>query len=203
MFDPARRDAPYCSIMEAIKHLRGAYPDGLQGVSIVEIGSMRQALDHPIDEYDHACCQDGHSTVLFARTGANVFSVDNDAGTVENARKYTEKYPFTYVYEKDGIQFLGDFPPRPIHLLYLDARDVNYEDSPLWHLTAFVTAYHRLATRCFVLIDDTDVYRTADGQVEFDTGNFSGKGAMVIPTAVAMGWKVLFSGRQTLLSRGV
>ncbi len=50
-----------------------------------------------------------------------------------------------------------------------------------------------------ILIDDTDVERINE-QVVFSNG-ISGKGKLVIPQAIKDGYNVIFSGRQTLLSK--
>jgi hypothetical protein len=87
----------------------------------------------------------------------------------------------------------------PIDLLFLDAWDVNLEGSAERHLEAFKAAEQNLHEQSLVLIDDTDVDLVEDILVFAD--GVSGKGKLVIPYAVNRGWKVVFSGRQTLLSK--
>jgi hypothetical protein len=158
------------------------------GKVIVEIGSMRNPLPHPIDSGHCNSCMEGHSTAWWALTGAEVYSIDiapeNTQITSAVCRDFKNVHAITY----DGIAFLREFKD-PIDLLFLDAWDVN-KRSPYAekHLEAYLTARPRLHANSLILIDDTDI-------------KHGGKGKLVIPQAISDGYHVIFGGRQTLLAR--
>ena len=155
--------------------------------TIVEIGSMRRPMDHALNE-DDECCIEGHSTLFFADTGAEVYTVDVNASCAQVLVPWTRKYRNLHVYTADGIWFLRRFEGE-IDLLYLDAWDVmsgiNYAEK---HLEAYRAALPRLARNCMVLIDDTDVMN-------------GGKGRLVIPQLIRDGFELVTWGRQALLVR--
>jgi hypothetical protein len=64
MIDQNKRYKPYRYIKEAI-----ALTKSLGGTRVLEIGSARQLLEHDIRDYSQVCCNDGHSTALFAASG--------------------------------------------------------------------------------------------------------------------------------------
>jgi len=158
------------------------------GKVIVEIGSMRNPLHHPIDSGHCNSCMEGHSTAWWALTGAEVYSIDiapeNTQITGEVCKGFKNVHAITY----DGIAFLREFKD-PIDLLFLDAWDVQ-KRSPYAekHLEAYLTARPRLHANSLILIDDTDM-------------KHGGKGKLVIPQAISDGYRVIFGGRQTLLAR--
>ena len=158
------------------------------GKVIVELGSMRFPLTHNLDTERCAYCMDGHSTLLWARTNAELYTVDIGPKTIEIATEACQNYPHVTAVLQDGIEFLNNFN-KPIDLLFLDAwdavPDTNYAEK---HLEAYQAAKKNLHDNSLILIDDTDVYE-------------GGKGRLIIPQAIIDGYKVIFSGRQTLLSK--
>lgn len=160
----------------------------IQGKTIVEVGCMRQPMAHGMDQFNPACCNDGHSTIFWGHGGLDVHSVDINPGAVKIAAAECAKYPNVKVTCADGIEFLKAFGGT-IDLLYLDAWDVikgtPYAEK---HLEAFEVAREKLSPASIVLIDDTDV-------------QFGGKGRMVVPAVIRAGYDLLLCGRQTMLMR--
>lgn len=190
--DPAKRDYPASYIKRALEILQKR-----RGKVIVEIGSMRIPVNHPIEEDYHKCCCDGHSTMLFALTRNDVYSVDIDPNAVNNTDAMLKKNGLrAFLLCADGIEFLRNFGER-IDLLFMDAWDVDLSDSCEKHLEAYRAARPNLHADSLILIDDTDVELTDKG-ILFGDGR-AGKGKLVIPAAEADGWTVAFDGRQTLL----
>jgi SAM-dependent methyltransferase len=155
------------------------------GETIVEIGCMRDPLEHPIDVIQPYCCNDGHSTYFWALSGAQVFSVDSDPQAVAIARSSCKGFPNVHIEQGDGIRFLQAFD-RPIDLLYLDAWDViagsRYAEN---HLSAFQKAQRNLQAQHIVAIDDTDL-------------GGGGKGRLLVPQLEKLGYEILARGRQTI-----
>ncbi|HTH50482.1 MAG TPA: hypothetical protein VL501_01030 [Pyrinomonadaceae bacterium] len=185
---------PYLETAISLFHSRGLS-------RIVEIGSMRQPLEHPLDEIDRRCCLDGHSSVFFAGATDDFTTVDIDFWTSVNAGaaiKHTLGKTAD-VLCRDGIEFLRE-NDGAIDLLYLDAWDVFLTDSAERHLEAFQAAEEDLHERSIVLIDDTDM--DFDGsELVLITDRAAGKGRLLVPYMESCGWTALFGGRQTLLVR--
>jgi hypothetical protein len=160
----------------------------LQGKTIVEVGCMRQAMNHPMDAYNPMCCNDGHSTVFWGTSGLAVHSVDINPGACKIAAGACQALPNVTVTCGDGIEFLQKFEGT-IDLLFLDAWDavkgIPYAEK---HLEAFEVVRGKMAPSSIVLIDDTDVA-------------FGGKGRMAIPAIIRAGYDLLLTGRQTMLMR--
>jgi hypothetical protein len=156
----------------------------MSGKTIVEIGCMRQPMNHPVSEM-RQCCNDGHSTYFWCMTGAQVFSVDIDFKAVRIARKSVREFKNGKVLWGDGLRFLKKFKNK-IDLLFLDAWDVlpgcQYAEN---HLLAYLAAKDKLSDRNIIVIDDTDI------------GN-GGKGRLLLPVLKAEGYDILVSGRQTI-----
>lgn len=161
------------------------------GKVIVEIGSPRLPLPHPANQeqcmLEHACLE-GHSTIFWALTGQEVYSVDISLASVNVTREMCQDFPNVSVVHDDGLNFLKNFN-KPIDLLYLDAWDAGSERFAEKHLEAYFLAKRNLHAKSIILIDDTDLY------------NNNGKGRLVVPQAVKDGYKVIFKGRQTMLMR--
>lgn len=168
--------------------------------NVVEIGSMRMALTHNVEENHHDCCCDGHSSIIWGLAGFKVYSVDIDSNATNNTKNTFSRFNLdsSGIVNGDGVEFLKNFK-QDIHILFLDAWDVDLPDSAEKHLEAYEVAKSKLTKLSLILIDDTDVDRV-DGKVVFSDG-LSGKGKLVIPQAVKDGWEIVFSGRQTLLKR--
>jgi len=158
------------------------------GKTIVEVGCMRQVLNHPLDQTVPQCCNDGHSTVFWGMSGLDVHSVDINAGAVKIAAATCAAMPNVKVTCGDGIAFLRAFQGT-IDLLFLDAWDaikgLPYAER---HLEAFECVRDKLAPSSIILIDDTDMA-------------FGGKGRLAIPAIIRSGYDLLLTGRQTLLFR--
>jgi len=193
LVDPNYRDYPKYFIDSTIQLARR---NSLSNV--VEIGSMRMSLNHPIEQDYHDCCCDGHSSIIWGLAGFKVYSIDvNESATQNTINNFRQNnVDYSGIRNQDGLQFLRDFEGE-IHVLFLDAWDVDLPDSAEKHLEAYEIAKNKLINRSFILIDDTDVDRV-NGQVVFANG-LSGKGKLVIPKALKDGWEIVFSGRQTLL----
>jgi hypothetical protein len=156
--------------------------------NIVEIGSMRHPIRHSPDDFDPTCCNDGHSTIYWARTGRKVYSVDINSRVSAVTSEACKNYPNVSVHNEDGIAFLRSFSDT-IDFLYLDAWDViagtPYAER---HLEAFHAAQDKLAAQSLILIDDTDIL-------------FGGTGRLAVPAIIRDGFIPLISGRQTMLLR--
>jgi Methyltransferase domain len=166
---------------------------GLLGArTILEVGSMRSPLGHPIEAFDRLCCNDGHSTVMWCHhTSCDVFTVDvNPACRLAIAASCAPYAERVRVHTGDGIAYLEAFAGA-VDLLFLDAWDVHpgkpYAER---HLAAYQAIRPRLAPRHLVLIDDTDI---AGG----------GKGRLLMPELDRRGYRRLLFGRQALYACGI
>ena len=152
----------------------------LGGRTIVEIGSIRN-----IDWKQ----TDGHSTLAWGASGLATWSIDLDASATQLSAKLVRgRYPNVRCLTCEGIEFLKAFP-HAIDLLYLDGPDPDIADGRRWAAHAFAAAIPKLSKNAVLLIDDTDFPNR-------------GKGEFVIEPALAVGFKILKDGRQTLLVRG-
>jgi hypothetical protein len=153
---------------------------------IVEIGSMRMAMSHPIESFNPYCCNDGHSTAFwsyFLGKDTSIYSVDINP----QASFVSHLQGVTFV-NCDGIDFCNNFP-GPIDFLFLDAWDV-IEGTPFAekHLECFEVARPKLAQKNIICIDDVDI---GDG----------GKGKLIIPKLVEeCGYFVVTIGRQAIFT---
>ena len=151
------------------------------GRTIVELGSIRSP---------GSIAGDGCSSLAWAWYAAthsgHLFTIDLDPHATAVTTTATAPYaPHVTALNLDGHAFLHDFP-QPINLLYLDALDAFLPGSAEWHLTAFLLALPNLHPLSLVLIDDTD-------QPE------PNKASLVIPYALARGWRIARRGRQQIL----
>lgn len=157
----------------------------INGKRIVEIGSMRQPLTHPISEINPHCCNDGHSTYFWCLTGAEVHTVDIDPQVKRIVKANCKKFKKLRAYSEDGVKFLKRFKKK-IDMLFLDAWDVipntPYAEN---HVAAYRSAKDKLNIPNIVSIDDTDI-----GQ--------GGKGRLLLPFLIADGYEILVQGRQTI-----
>lgn len=191
-----KRDRPYPYINKAIDLLKS------QGMNrVIEIGCVRGPLNHPVHEYHHMCCNDGHSTALFAAAGLETISVDINPVSIEYANEILSRIsskPY-HTYCTDGIAYLKNYS-KSIELLYLDAWDVGTEGSAENHLIAYNTVKNLMVSGSIILIDDTDV--DYDGTDLFLADSLpSGKGKLLYPQAIKDGFEEIFRGRQTLLRK--
>lgn len=176
------REKPRSYIEQAIQLFKV-----LGGKVIVELGTMGQ-LTHDIDKEECPYCMSGHSTILWARTLADVYTVDINSNAIDLTKNACKHFHNVYPVNDDGIDFLHNFDKK-IDLLYLDAWDVipgsDYAEK---HLEAYLAAKDKLNLTSIILIDDTDIEN-------------GGKGRLIIPKAVEDGFKIVFTGRQTMLLR--
>jgi hypothetical protein len=177
------RESPEKYIKKAIKLFKYR-----KGTVIVEIGSMRCPISHPIGKGHCGGCMDGHSTLWWATTGARVYSIDISKQNIEVTRDACKNFKNVHAIVQDGITFLKSFK-QSIDLLFLDAWDA-IEETPYAenHLEAYSAAKPHLHAKSLILIDDTDI-------------KDCGKGRLVIPQAIKDGYQIIFSGRQTLLAK--
>ena len=198
MIDPDKREKPYHPIKQTIEMLAA-----IGGSVIVEIGSMRMPLRHPLEEHHHSCCVDGHSTAHWATTGATVYSVDVDPATVATARSEIAKlghFPNVHVVQGDGISFLNKFDKK-IDLLFLDGWDVGIRDYDLRHLEAYIAARPKMSPTSIVSVDDTDVAWDIDGNDIHMSDGTDGKGRLLTPRLARDGFKLVRTGRQMIFAR--
>lgn len=160
--------------------------DGLRK-TIVEIGTARRELTHDLDDTQHDCCIDGHSTHVWARSQHEVISVDVDPDAIALVGR---ELPQVRAFHEDGLDFLRRFDGL-IDLLFLDAWDVA-PGSPYAekHADAFEVAQWKLAVEHLIVIDDTDI---AAG----------GKGRLLVPHLLDLGYHKLAEGRMTIMANEV
>jgi len=143
---------------------------------------------------------DGHSTLAFldyvTEKDGKLVSIDPDESTVVACQKLfagreqNASFRVEFV-NKDAI---AEFQPyrgycsMEMDLLYLDGWDLIDPESAKNHLVCFLLAEPLVKPNGLVLIDDTG---TTD----------LGKGKLVVPVALLMGWTVLHQGFQTLLRK--
>ena len=180
----AGREFPRLYIEEALTRFGNPPPVR----TIVELGSLRHSLSHDLSiNLQAECCLYGHSTLHWARSGHRVFTVDIDPLVSELTRQICMGYDNVTVVTGDGIKFLENFE-GVIDLLYMDAWDV-VPGTPFAekHLEAFEVALPKLGSGGhMILIDDTDI---AEG----------GKGRLLVPRLLELGYTLVTRGRQTLL----
>ena len=165
---------------------------------IVEIGSCRTQMLHPIDVIDPTCCNDSHSTFFWCRTPSIVHTVDVNPLCDSVLRKAHENGKLMVrkdlkIHTEDGIKFLSQWDPEEdgkISFLFLDAWDVipktDYAEK---HQEAYKSIQDSLHETCLIAIDDTDI---ANG----------GKGSLLIPHLLDEGFILLYMGRHTVFYRG-
>jgi hypothetical protein len=156
--------------------------------TVIEIGSMRAPLTHSLADFNPRCCNEGHSSLLLANTGANVITIDVDPRCAAILGQSKANFPNLQAITADGIEFLRNFQGS-IDFLYLDAWDVvKGTDYAQKHLLAYQAALPRLSPTCVVQIDDTDIMN-------------GGKGRLVIPQLIRDGFELITWGRQAILVR--
>jgi hypothetical protein len=193
--DQSIRSKPYPFIKRALQQL----PDSLSSVT-VEIGAMRQACNHDLDDFSHECCNDGHSSLLLARASTEFYTVDINRESCELCRDALMKHGLlgkSKVACGDGIDFLSKFHKK-ITFLYLDAWDVEFPEHAERHLAAFQIAEDKLAEHAVILIDDTDIGYSEEKGFHNDNECLGGKGRLLIPHLLnKSNFQLLFKGRQT------
>lgn len=190
------RKKPYAYIQTAISLFKQ-----INGKTIVEVGTMRTPANHPIDEYEHTCCMEGHSSILFALSADEFHTVDIDLAASKltfGSLKELNLNCNWNVYNGDGIAFLNNFNGK-IDLLFLDAWDIGTPEYAKNHLKAYLAAKDKLSSKHIILIDDTDINFTEERGLHNDEDSMGGKGAELVPFLLSTGYTVIFKGRQTCL----
>ncbi len=172
--------------------------------TMVEIGSTRLELTQKcINYHDNShklkpseappCCQDGHSTFFWVRSGLDVYTVDIDERCLIqliNQYEHHIKEPIPdnlHIHiPQDGIRFLENFEKK-IDFLFLDGWDVGTASYAEKHLEAYLVAKDKLSPIHLLAIDDTD----------FDT-NEGGKDKLLTPYLLENGYTKILSGRQSV-----
>jgi len=202
MIDQNKRDRPKPYIDRALDLLFKRYSFY---IGVLEIGCMRSKLTHHVDITDYECCNDGHSTYLFARTGWYIISVDNNENHIANAEKSCSDFDAVEFVNMDAIEYAKknlDIFKEEIGLLFLDAWDVDLLGCAEKHLEFYNTIKPVLNDDCLILIDDTDLYYDHEKKEFFpDETSMGGKGKLLIPELIKNGYEIVFNGRQTLLRK--
>ena len=137
----------------------------------------------------------GFSTLLLgifaAGRGGELISVDHEARHCEFARRAVAGLGrAAQVVERDSIEWLGQNQDA-IDVLYLDSRDTDQPGCAEHALGEIQAAGRALAPQALVALDDTC----------YANGTFLGAGALAVPWLLERGWRILYSGHQTILSR--
>lgn len=204
--DMLSRDPPYSSLLNTIEIFKKNELD--KEGAIVEIGCNRSPLTYSLYEPspNRSLDLDGHSTAYLLDTGVDFTSVDINERHCDVARRDLQKlFPDRKNWRilcMDGIEYLRNVS-MPISFLFLDAWDLDASDSAEQHLNALKAALPKMTTRSLILIDDTDLDYVSEKKHFVWACGTSGKGAQAIPYAVESGYHIVYSGRQTLLARGI
>ena len=136
----------------------------------------------------------GNSMLEWEHTSANrIIAVDVEKERLKEVKKYTHNKTAVELELQDGLKYLEEFEEK-IHLLYLDfwAKSEEEEIPGVERSKAYGEAYknakNKLDNRSLILIDDTDHVNPW-------------KQTRIVPMARKDGYKVLHTGRQTLLKR--
>lgn len=190
------RKKPHTFLKKALEHFKI-----ISGKTIVEVGTMRIPMEHDLEDTNHDCCMEGHSSILFASNCEEFHTVDIDLNASKTAFKTLKANNLKNkwnVYNGDGIKFLKEFE-GVIDLLFLDAWDIGVPNYAENHLLAYQAAESKLNKQHLILIDDTDINFTQEKGYHNDEESMGGKGAILIPHLIDNKYEVLFKGRQTCL----
>lgn len=203
------RKRPAIFILQAMELLNKIDPD-CNGL-IVEIGSMRQPCNHPIEDTSSPCCNDGHSTIWWCKSLRDVITCDIDPNCIaiatESVRRWVLQRPDQRISTVAGcglelMRRLREVTDKKISLLYLDAWDVGLNEYAESHLECFNLAEPNLAEKHIILIDDTDI-ESINGELFAVQDNAGGKGRLLVPELLRRGYKLHFRDRQTMLTKGI
>jgi hypothetical protein len=159
---------------------------GIDNPTVVETGCIRQEED-----WGGA----GFSTYLWSHFlnyhGGMLHSVDFNGPFCQFAASWTEPFQgHRKIYTRYSHDFLKEWS-EPIDLLYCDSADIGTEGYMETCLGEVQLAQRNLGERSRILIDDTFFFDRA----------WSGKGTAAVPWLLENGWRVVYSGFQTLLER--
>jgi hypothetical protein len=179
----------------------------LEAKTIVELGTSWQPMHGECRDFFYAsrhasstgailttknvCCQSGHSTYFWTKTGCHVHTIDINPKCVHALRdiysSLEEPFPSNLTaHTEDGLSFLRRFEGT-IDFLYLDGWDVGIPNGPQCHVDAFLAARDKLAPVHLVAIDDADFLPPIHG-----------KDALIGPLLLGMGYAKIISGRQSV-----
>jgi len=154
----------------------------MNGKVIVEIGSGIQGRTS------------GNSIFFWAKSGAEkVIALDLDEKEIAMVKAATSQYSNVQALVQDGIEYVRNFN-GDIDLLYLDfwVPDEEGELPGMGRSRAYLKAYNaakdKLSDKAMILIDDTDHVHPW-------------KHTDILPAARKDGFRVLHTGRQTLMQK--
>jgi ADP-heptose:LPS heptosyltransferase len=126
-----------------------------------------------------------------SRLGGHLHSVEVDVEKCKFARDWTRVFGSTVtVHEGDSVSFLQQFRER-IDVLYLDSLDTTESGHAEHCVREFEAAATRLHDHSLLVVDDTP----------WDSGEFIGKGSLLVPQLLKSGWRIQYAGYQVVLSR--
>lgn len=136
----------------------------------------------------------GYSTYLLGafahRLGGTVYSVDNNCLHCSFAREVTAELKSIRIVHHDSVEFLKSFE-RTIDVLILDSMDTDMPNCAEHALAEIHAALPKLHEGSLICIDDTVFSRSV----------FHGNGRLAVPWLLARGWRISWSGYQTILCR--
>lgn len=152
---------------------------------VLETGCVRQEED-----WSGA----GMSTVIFgawlSHIGGSLESVDINPDACSLARRLTHDMSSVTIHAKDSVKHLLE-RTEPADLIYCDSLDADRSKTAEHGLNEAKAAMHLLGTKGLIAFDDT-VYRARE---------FHGSGRLAVPWLLGQGWRILWSGYQTILTR--
>ncbi len=152
---------------------------------VIETGCTRQEED-----WSGA----GMGTLLLgaflSHTGGSLVSVDINPAACALARRLTHDMPAVSVVEGDSVKYLTE-RTEPADLIYCDSLDADLPETAGHGLNEAKAAARLLGAKGLIAFDDT-VYRARE---------FHGKGRTAVPWLIEQGWRIVWSGYQTILSR--
>lgn len=137
----------------------------------------------------------GHSTYLLAllldHHGGKLDSVDIDPDNVTIARQWCEFTDAVEVHCSDSRDWLRAYAGPKLDVAYLDSADLGTPNYQGICLDEARLVLPHLAEDALILIDDSP----------YQAGKWHGKGGLAIPYLITQGFRIVYSGWQTLLSR--
>jgi hypothetical protein len=156
---------------------------------MVETGCSRVA----VKDFDDWTA--GHSTYVFGllmdSLGGHLDSVDIDKHNVTIAQDWVSFTDKVTVHESDSIAWLKAYRGEAFDVAYLDSADLGTDHFEEINKHEATLVLPHLKHDSLILIDDT--YQ--------QSGQWHGKGKLTIPWLQEQGWKIHYSGWQTLLGR--
>jgi hypothetical protein len=119
--------------------------------------------------------------------GGRLISVDIDRRNCDFARETTRQLGVVDVVCKDSVEFFRNLE-QCVDVLILDSVDTDHPGAADHALNEMKTAYQQLHSGSVVVLDDT----------VYSHQKFVGKGSKAVPWLLDQGWRVLYSGYQTI-----